>query len=110
MLLQHRQRVEVGLLLELLLDLGNYGRQIGLVLLGLRPLVLRQQLVLQRQLEGAADSVDAVVALLWRKPLQSQLHHLILLFDEVVRSVVVDESSVTARGAECWPIHDGLRR
>lgn len=59
------QGVEGILLLELGLDELDERQKVGRVFLGLRPLLLGQQLVGDAALDGAADAEDAVVALLF---------------------------------------------
>jgi hypothetical protein len=83
-LLEDRQGVELLNLLLLSLDLGEEGHQVGNVLLGLRPLGLGEELVLDAELRRAADSVDAVVALLGGEALERKKYVLILLADQVV--------------------------
>ena len=51
---------------------------------GLGPVGLGQQLVLVAALDGAADAVDAVVALAGREALERLLDRVALLLDEVV--------------------------
>ena len=88
MLLENGHGVEGVLLLELGLELLEDGRQVGHVLLGLGPLMLGQELVLQAELGRAADPVNAVVALLGRQPAERLEDRLVLLEDQVIGPVV----------------------
>lgn len=64
-------------------------------LLGLGPLLLRQELVLVAELDGAANAEDAVVALLGRQALEGQSDGSVLLLVEVV-------VPVGTRSASCF--------
>lgn len=86
-LLEDGEVVEVLALLVLGLDGLDDGAEVLGVLLGLGPLVLGQQLVLDAALDGAANAEDAVVALLFVEAGQGRLDGLGLLGDEVVGSV-----------------------
>lgn len=88
LVLRHRrQRVERLPLLGLGLDLRQDRAQVRLVLLGLNPLVLGQQLVLQAELRRAADAVHAVVLHLRREALERRQDLLVFFADEVVGPV-----------------------
>ena len=82
--LEDGQRIELLPLAGLGLNGGQKGAEVGLVLLGLGPVGAREDLLLQRELGGAAQAEDAVVALAGREALQGLLHVLVLLRDEVV--------------------------
>ncbi len=87
-LLEDGQGVEGVLLPGLLLQLLEDGRQVGVILLGLGPLGLGQDLLLQAELGGAADAVDAVVVLLGVQAADGLEDRLVLLEDQVVGAVV----------------------
>lgn len=88
LVLRHRcQRVKRLPLLGLGLDLRQDRAQVRLVLLGLDPLVLGQQLVLQAELRRAADAVHAVVLHLGGEALERSQDLLVFFADEVVGPV-----------------------
>ena len=104
MLLDDGHGVE-GVLLSLLgVDLADEVDQVRLVLLGLGPLALGQQLVRQTALLGAADAEDAVVVLVGRQALEGELDCVALLGDEVVGPVKDFLSAIDAVGRrlEVW--------
>ena len=101
MLLEDGQGVEGVLLLGLGEQLLEDGRQVQAVLLGLGPLGLGQNLLLQAELRGAADAVDAVVALLGREAVQGLEDRLVLLADEVVAAVVGGEEETCVLDRMC---------
>ena len=76
--------VEGGLLLHLGDGLGDQGRQVRGVLLGLGPLCPGQDLLLDVELHRAADAVHAVVPLLVAQALEGDLDRLLLLLEQVV--------------------------
>lgn len=78
------QGVEGILLLELGLNELDERQKVGCVFLGLRPLLLGQQLVGDAALDGAADAEDAVVALLLGETAECGLDLGALLGDEIV--------------------------
>jgi hypothetical protein len=79
-LLENGQGVQGVLLLGLGDQLLEDGRQVAHVLLGLGPLLLGQDLLLQAELRRAADAVDAVVALA-RRQAGERLEDRLVLFD-----------------------------
>lgn len=78
------QGVEGILLLQLGLDELDEGHEVGRILLGLGPLLLRQQLVGDATLDGAADAEDAVVAFLLAETLEGGLDLGALFGDEII--------------------------
>ena len=88
MLLDDGHGVE-GVLLSLLgVDLADEIDQVRLVVLGLGPLALGQQLVRQAQLLGAADAEDTVVVGRGRQALEGELDGVALFGDQVIGSVI----------------------
>merc|ERR1712107_260847 len=65
-------------------DFPDDGLEVGVVIVGLGPLGLRQKLVREGALERSSHSEDTVVGLLGTQTLKSLLHNLILLGDQVV--------------------------
>lgn len=78
------QGVEGILLLQLGLDELDEGHKVRRVLLRLGPLLLRQQLVGDATLDGAADAEDAVVAFLFAETLKGGLDLGALFGDEII--------------------------
>lgn len=91
MVLDNGQGIEGLPLAALGLEGRQQGAEIGLVLLGLCPVGAGEDLLLQRQLGGAADAEDAVVALAGGQALQGLLDVLVFFRDEVVGTVCGEE-------------------
>jgi hypothetical protein len=85
--LENSQRIESLPLAALGLESREQGAEVRLVLLGLGPVGAGEDLLLQRELGGAAQAEDAVVALARRQALEGQLDVFVFLRDEVVGAV-----------------------
>lgn len=84
MLLEDADGIELVALLLLGGDLLEDGAEVRDVLLGLGPFRLGQDLLLQAELGGAADAVDAVVLLLGGEAGEGLEDGLVVFGDEVV--------------------------
>lgn len=81
MVLDDLDVVEGGTLLLLGDDLGDQRLEVRLVLLGLGPLGLGKDLLLERELGGTAHAVDTVVRLLFVEAFEGLEDGLVLLGD-----------------------------
>lgn len=96
--------IKVLSLLLLGFHLPYQGLQVGHILMRLRLLLRRQQLVRERALHGAPDAIDPVVGHPGAESLQRGLHHLVLLGDQVV----VLEAHLAVPGQVAVPLTERL--